>query len=45
MIPKIPTYKELENKLKDLEKDNETMLKLAVVVSFFIIALQYGGSI
>jgi len=25
MIPKIPTYKELENKLKDLEKDNELL--------------------
>jgi hypothetical protein len=32
-------------KIKKFIDDNETMLKLAVVVSFFIIALQYGGSI
>jgi len=32
-------------KIKKFIEDNETMLKLAVVVSFFIIALQYGGSI
>jgi hypothetical protein len=32
-------------KIKKFIDDNETMLKLAVIVSFFIIALQYGGSI
>jgi hypothetical protein len=32
-------------KIKKFIEDNETMLKLAVVVSFFIISLQYGGSI
>ena len=35
----------LMEKIKKFIEDNETMLKLAVVVSFFIIALQYGGSI
>jgi hypothetical protein len=32
-------------KIKKFIDDNETMLKLFVIVSFFIIALQYGGSI
>ena len=32
-------------KIKKFIEDNETILKLAVVVSFFVMALQYGGSI
>jgi len=35
----------LMEKIKKFIDDNETMLKLFVIVSFFIIALQYGGSI
>ena len=32
-------------KIKKFIDDNETMLKLFVIVSFFIITIQYGGSI
>ena len=32
-------------KIKKFIEDNETILKLVVVVSFFVMALQYGGSI
>jgi hypothetical protein len=32
-------------KIKKFIEDNETILKLSVVVSFFIAALQYGGSV